>query len=108
MKSFFLKLLFSISPIIIFKVEGRSMEPTYSPESLVIIINHKLSQGIKKGEVVVLRDPRNNNLILKRVEKIEDEKYFVLGDNEKESTDSSVFGFVNEKNIIGKVIFPKS
>ena len=108
MKNFFLQLLFSISPIIIFKVEGRSMEPTYRLGSILIIINFKFYQIIQKRDVIVLKDPRNNKLILKRINKIEDKKYFVLGDNKNESTDSRVFGYITRKNIIGKVIFPKS
>ncbi len=84
------------------------MKPTYRPGSILIIINSKLYQIIQKGDVIVLKDPRNNKLILKRINKIEDKKYFVLGDNKNESTDSRVFGYITRKNIIGKVIFPKS
>lgn len=95
---------------------------------------------LNTNDVVVLKDPRDKRIILKRIKEIRSLKYktrinfilnylflilyplrlnlramalsfilfprreyFVTGDN-KESTDSKVFGWVKEADIIGKVV----
>lgn len=57
----------------------------------------------KVGDVVVLKSPNQDILILKRIKRIEDRGYFVEGDNPNKSTDSRKFGFVTKEVIIGKV-----
>lgn len=57
---------------------------------------------LKVGDVVVAKN--NNLLILKRIKKIKNGGFFLIGDNEKESTDSRYFGFLEKKDILGKVI----
>ncbi len=47
----------------------------------------------------------NNREVIKRVQKVHDRKYFVIGDNKKESTDSRNFGWIKKEQIIGKVIW---
>lgn len=59
----------------------------------------------KAGDIVVIKRER---CIIKRISKIKGEKIFVEGDNKKESTDSRSFGWIDRKNIIGKVIFKLS
>ena len=58
----------------------------------------------KINDLVIVRDPRNNREILKRVILLRNNTYVVEGDNKKESTDSRVFGPVRKKAIIGRVI----
>ena len=81
------------------------MSPTLS-EGDVVLVN-RLTYWFTPpdiGDVVVLRDPRNGNVLIKRVTAIKGEKYFVQGDNKKYSTDSRVFGMIGRLDIIGKVI----
>lgn len=56
------------------------------------------------GDVVVARDPRDGRLLLKRVGDFVGDKVFISGDNAMESTDSRTFGYVQERDIIGKVV----
>lgn len=80
------------------------MHPLYKPGERVVVIKKEFFP-IKIGNVVVLKDPRNGTIILKRVSKMKSKLYFVVGDNSKESTDSRQFGWIRKKYIIGKVLY---
>ena len=82
------------------------MEPSYS-EGDYLLVNHFAFYFRKprKGEVVLLKDPRTGKSILKRIHTIRGEKYDVRGDNPSQSTDSQHFGWVREEQILGKVLF---
>ncbi len=57
------------------------------------------------GDVVALRDPREENrVIVKRVAGIEAHGFRVEGDNESESTDSRHFGPVRSDLVVGRVV----
>lgn len=82
------------------------MEPTYKPGDR-LYVNSFVYVFLKPkiGDVAVIRDPREGKLVLKRIMDIASSGYFVKGDNEKESTDSRIFGLIKKENIIGKVLF---
>jgi type IV secretory pathway protease TraF len=80
------------------------MKPQFSLGDIVLVMNKQLL-FIKKGDAVVVQDPRTGRPILKRVEVIKNKKYFVTGDNMQESTDSRTFGWISESFVIGKVIY---
>lgn len=82
------------------------MEPTYKSGDILFINNffYFLSNP-QVSDIVVLKDPKTGKLIVKRIAKIKDNTYFLLGDNESESTDSRHFGYVKKKQIVGKVIY---
>lgn len=100
-------LLFDISPLVKLSVKGESMFPTIKQNDTVFA--NKLVYLVRNprvGEVVVLKDPRASSkkrYIIKRIQDIKNEAYFVVGDNKDKSTDSRQFGFVKKKDIIGKV-----
>lgn len=58
---------------------------------------------IKSGDVVVFKI--KDAVYIKRIEKKKEDRYFLIGDNRKESIDSRKLGWMDEKDIIGKVIF---
>ena len=58
----------------------------------------------KLNDVVVVK-LENNSVLIKRIIKISNGKYFVLGDNKKDSIDSRKFGNLFRKQILGKMIY---
>lgn len=85
------------------KVIGRSMEPAFKHNQ--IVITSSIPFFFRKpriGDVVVLLHKR---YIIKRIAKVEENRIFVTGDNRKESTDSRDFGWITKEEVVGKVIF---
>lgn len=56
----------------------------------------------KVRDVVVFK--HENKFYIKRIKKKRDDKYFLEGDNSKDSLDSKKLGWIEKKDIIGKVI----
>lgn len=57
----------------------------------------------KVGDIVVVKV--GGKELVKRIQKVRDREYYVVGDNVKASTDSRNFGWINRSQIIGKVIW---
>lgn len=83
------------------------MRPALKNNDVVLV--NKFSYIFNKpkiGDLVVLK---RKQYIIKRIAKINPSadggKFFVLGDNVKASTDSRYFGWIDRKEIIGKVIW---
>ena len=88
-------------PLQRFTVYGNSMLPTLKPGRDVLVwcwfINPKV------GDLVAIKV--NGKEMVKRVRQISsDRRIFVEGDNKKMSTDSRKFGWIDRKNLLGKVI----
>ncbi|HSW88146.1 MAG TPA: nickel-type superoxide dismutase maturation protease [Candidatus Saccharimonadales bacterium] len=96
------KIFFTLSPLLFYTVSGNSMLPKYTSGDTVVA--QRILFRLKKNNVVILTHPQTGRLLLKRIKDIKQKKYFVIGDNEKESTDSHSFGWIERKNILGKVI----
>jgi nickel-type superoxide dismutase maturation protease len=95
--------LATISPLIRCQISGNSMKPTFTSGETVLV--NKLAFLIvepKQGDIIVIK---RDKLLVKRVEKKKENSFFVVGDNKKESTDSRHFGWVDKKDIVGKVIY---
>jgi signal peptidase I len=93
----------STFPIKIFRVEDRSMEPAIRSGDYLIV---NLWYGsVKVNDLVVLRHPKKQISIIKRVSAISNNLVYVSGDNGAESEDSRSFGGVEKERIIGKVVF---
>jgi nickel-type superoxide dismutase maturation protease len=81
------------------------MSPTFN-EGEEILVN-RLSFLFKKpkaGDIIACKDPRDRKILIKRISKIEDNKYFVVGDNKQNSTDSRKFGMIEKSDILGCVL----
>ena len=88
-------------PLQRFTISGNSMLPTLKSGQDVLVRCWFINP--KAGDIVVIKHGVRE--IVKRIQTIRDRKYFVIGDNKKESTDSRKFGPIKKEQIIGKVIW---
>ena len=87
------------------RVVGNSMEGTIQEGDLVTYrkFNPK-NNSLKVGDIVVASHPRTENkLIIKRINRIYQNKFDLRGDNYMSSTDSRELGLIDIDLIIGKV-----
>lgn len=56
----------------------------------------------KIGDIVAFK--KFNKVFIKRVKKINSDKYYLIGDNKEDSLDSKNFGWVSKKLVIGKAL----
>ncbi len=84
------------------------MLPTLHPGDEVIVdkraYSHKPPQT---NDIVAVQSPQDHRILIKRIKKIVNNKYFVMGDNENASTDSRKFGMLEKGSILGKVVYTK-
>ncbi len=88
-----------------YEVIGHSMEPTLKNGEEIIV--NRLSYILfspKINDVVAIADEMMK-IYIKRIKEISDGKYYVLGDNPQDSKDSRSFGWIEKKDIIGKVVY---
>ncbi|MBI2022383.1 S26 family signal peptidase [Candidatus Daviesbacteria bacterium] len=78
------------------------MEPAiYDGQSVLVSAIPYLYTKPRIGEIVVFKDSKSSKTILKRIEKINGDSLKVAGDNK---TDSRDFGWINTRQIKGKVV----
>lgn len=89
----------------LFKISGHSMLPYLAPGDHVLTSTTPyLIFKPKIGDVVVFRS-NNLSIMVKRISKISNGKFFVEGDNKNDSFNPAS---INKKDIIGKVLFKLS
>jgi nickel-type superoxide dismutase maturation protease len=91
-----------IRPFVIRRVKGFSMAPKLRPGQL--IIGTPLFRHLHPGQVVIVE--HDNKELIKRIERVDHDKLFVIGDNLEASTDSRHFGWVEEKEVKARVLRP--
>ena len=87
-------------PIMIYKVAERSMEPAIKEGSYLVV--NCWYRKVAAKEIVVLR--ANGMVMVKRIDRIEGSRIFVVGDNRESSMDSRKLGWMDRKDIVGKLI----
>lgn len=81
------------------------MQPTLkNGEDIIVNRLSYLLFSPKINDVVAITDDKMK-VYIKRIKKISDKKYYVLGDNPDDSRDSRSFGWITKKDIIGKVVY---
>ena len=75
------------------------MEPNFKNGERLLALNFFKP---KSGDVVVIG--KSHKRILKRIEHVSGNLFYVLGDNKEKSTDSRHFGLVPKHEMIGKVV----
>ncbi len=86
------------------RISGHSMEPFLKDNDMVLasgIFYRFINPSI--NDIVCFKF--NNKILIKRITKIQNNKYFVKGDNSKDSLDSDEFGLIKKENILGKVFY---
>ena len=88
-----------------YTIKGESMSPTINPGNIVFAssLPYFFSKP-KVNDLVTAYDPRDGRILVKRITKIDNNEYFVAGDNKTKSADSRIFGKLKRRDIIGKVI----
>jgi nickel-type superoxide dismutase maturation protease len=93
-----------IFPLQRYKVFGDSMIPTLKEGNEVICYRWAYSKNPPKvGDLVVAKV--KDLEIIKRVMLVRDDEVYLKGDNEHQSTDSRNFGWINNRQIVGKAVW---
>lgn len=77
------------------------MHPTLREGQVVLVF---MSRNFQVGDVVV--GVLNQREVVKRITKIREGAIFLEGDNVKESTDSKTHGWLSDRQVLGRVVFP--
>jgi nickel-type superoxide dismutase maturation protease len=89
--------------LLVRRVVGGSMSPKLRPGQLLLAT--PLFRRLRPGQVVIINHEGRQKV--KRIERIERDKVFVIGDNLNASTDSRHFGWLASRQIIARVVWPK-
>ena len=88
-----------------FKIIGHSMEPQIKTGETVLVSSIQYWFKIPKIHDIVAFKDSTNKILIKRIIKIQNGKYFVQGDNKNDSLDSRKFGYISKDKIIGEIIY---
>jgi phage repressor protein C with HTH and peptisase S24 domain len=91
-----------LKPLRIRRMVGKSMAPKLRPGQMIIAT--AIFRKLRPGQVVIIE--RGSKELIKRIERIEDDRLFVIGDNLEASTDSRHFGWLDEDEVVAKVLRP--
>ncbi|MCB4377223.1 MULTISPECIES: nickel-type superoxide dismutase maturation protease [unclassified Synechococcus] len=90
---------------LLLRIEGRSMQPTLEPGDRVLVRRLNSSSTLRLGSVLVTWHPQRSDIrLIKRLNRIEPNGLWLLGDHQAESTDSRQLGTVATSLLIGEVV----
>ena len=85
------------------RVSGDSMVPSFSAGRLVYATNRYTI--LSRGDIVIIWHQGLEKI--KRIQAIDGDRLYVVGDNRLASTDSRTFGWLDRNVVRGKVIWPR-
>lgn len=91
-------------PFMIRRVQGHSMVPVLPPGTLVYA--WRWYRRLKPEKVVIF--DRENREMIKRIDTVNDQGLFVLGDHPETSTDSRQYGLIPVESVMAVVIWPRT
>lgn len=87
-------------------IAGESMSPMFNPKDVILASSLPyLFKNPKINDVIICKDPRSGKTLVKRIQKVDNNEYFVTGDNKSQSTDSKTFGYIKRIDIAGQVVY---
>jgi nickel-type superoxide dismutase maturation protease len=86
------------------RVVGPSMSPKLRPGKIVLA-SPLFRRRLRPGQVVIFEHQGKEKI--KRIERLDHGRLFLIGDNLSASTDSRHFGWLTSREVIAKVIWPK-
>lgn len=87
-----------------FRIQGHSMEPTIKNGTSVVGTSILyIFRSPQKGDIVLFK--KGKKLFVKRIKRINGQRFFLSGDNKKDSLDSKEFGWILREKIVGKVVW---
>jgi nickel-type superoxide dismutase maturation protease len=89
-----------------FKIIGHSMEPQIKAGEPVLVSG--VPYWFKKpkiNDIVAFKSNSGGTVFVKRIVSIQNNKYFIEGDNKSDSLDSRKFGPISRNQIIGEIIY---
>lgn len=88
------------------RVRGHSLHPDFREGDYVLIARFPFPSGrIRTGDVIVFQRPGYDRMIKRVFRVIEDESAYDVRGTQINSADSRDFGFVQQGDILGKVIW---
>lgn len=90
-------------PLFLRHIIGRSMQPKLN-DGQVVVASGWFS-ALQPHDVVIIQHEGIEKI--KRIDRIEGEHIFIVGDNKEMSTDSRQFGWVETAHVLGKVLWPR-
>ena len=89
----------------LYRVHGSSMHPLLRDGDIVLIKTKKRKLSLTPGDIVICEHPYKRKKIIKQISYIEQSngRIYLKGLNELESEDSSLFGALKSKHVLGLV-----
>lgn len=87
------------------QVVGESMLPTYKNGQLLKAKRLSKTETLTVGNVYVFKAPYNK-VVIKRLNYIDSNRLFFIGDNIQCSFDSRSYGYIPRENVIAEIINP--
>lgn len=84
-------------------VAGKSMAPTFNEGDWLVVL---WGGAFRPGQTVLVeKESQPGVFLIKRIIRLEAEKYWVEGDNKEASTDSRQWGVIEHSEIAATVVF---